>query len=167
VRENIAFGKPDSRVSLVEFAAERAQAHRYITRLPNGYDTRIGERGVTLSGGQRQRASLARAILVEPSILVLDDATSSVDMETEHLIERALTEVMKGRTTFVIAHRLSSVKRADEVLVIEGGRIAERGTHAELIARDGHYRRIYDVQMRDQDELLARGYPVAAPEGAR
>jgi ABC-type multidrug transport system fused ATPase/permease subunit len=122
---------------------------------------------VTLSGGQRQRASLARAILVEPSILILDDATSSVDMETEHLIERALTEVMKGRTTFVIAHRLSSVKRADEVLVIEGGRIAERGTHAELIARDGHYRRIYDVQMRDQDELLARGYPVAAPEGAR
>ena len=125
------------------------------------------ERGVTLSGGQRQRASLARAILVEPSILILDDATSSVDMETEHLIERALTEVMKGRTTFVIAHRLSSVKRADEVLVIEGGRIAERGTHADLISRDGHYRRIYDVQMRDQDELIARGGQVAAAEAAR
>lgn len=167
VRENIAFGKPESQVSLVEFAAERAQAHRYITRLPEGYDTMVGERGVTLSGGQRQRASLARAILVEPSILILDDATSSVDMETEHLIERALTEVMKGRTTFVIAHRLSSVKRADEVLVIEGGRIAERGTHADLISRDGHYRRIYDVQMRDQDELIARGGQVAAAEAAR
>ena len=167
VRENIAFGKPESQVSLVEFAAERAQAHRYITRLPEGYDTMVGERGVTLSGGQRQRASLARAILVEPSILILDDETSSIDMETEHLIERALTEVMKGRTTFVIAHRLSSVKRADEVLVIEGGRIAERGTHADLISRDGHYRRIYDVQMRDQDELIARGGQVAAAEAAR
>jgi ABC-type multidrug transport system fused ATPase/permease subunit len=167
VRENIAFGKPESQVSLVEFAAERAQAHRYITRLPEGYDTVVGERGVTLSGGQRQRASLARAILVEPSILILDDATSSVDMETEHLIERALTEVMKGRTTFVIAHRLSSVKRADEVLVIEGGRIANRGTHAELIAADGHYRRIYDVQMRDQDEIVSRTDTLASAGGAR
>ncbi len=165
VRENIAFGSPDTQVSLVEFAAERAQAHRFITRLPMGYQTMVGERGITLSGGQRQRASLARAILVEPSILILDDATSSVDMETEHLIERALSEVMKGRTTFVIAHRLSSVKRADEVLVIDGGRIVERGNHASLIARDGPYRRIYDVQMRDQEELVARGAPVA--EGAR
>lgn len=165
VRENIAFGKPETRPSLVEFAAERAQAHRFITRLPEGYQTMVGERGVTLSGGQRQRASLARAILVEPSILILDDATSSVDMETEHLIEQALGEVMRGRTTFVIAHRLSSVKRADEVIVIEGGRIAERGTHAELIARDGHYRRIYDVQMRDQDEVAARAGVAASADG--
>jgi ATP-binding cassette subfamily B protein len=142
-------------VSLVEFAAERAQAHRFIQRLPEGYDTPVGDRGVTLSGGQRQRTALARAILVEPKILILDDATSSVDMETERLIEQALEEIMRGRTTFVIAHRLSTVKRADEVLVLEKGAIVERGTHEELIAREGLYRRIYDVQMRDQEEFIA------------
>ena len=155
VQDNIQFGKPDAGVSLVEFAAERAQAHRFIERLPEGYETTVGERGITLSGGQRQRTALARAILVEPTILILDDATSSVDMETERLIEAALDEIMRGRTTFVIAHRLSTVKRADEVLVLEGGEIVERGTHQELIARRGHYRRIYDVQMRDQEEFIA------------
>ncbi|MDQ3699944.1 MAG: ABC transporter ATP-binding protein/permease, partial [Chloroflexota bacterium] len=155
VRENIQFGKPDSAVSLVEFAAERAQAHRFIQRLPEGYDTAVGDRGVTLSGGQRQRTALARAILVEPTILILDDATSSVDMETEALIEQALQEIMRGRTTFVIAHRLSTVKRADEVLVLEQGEIVERGTHEALIAHQGPYRRIYDVQMRDQEEFIA------------
>ena len=155
VQDNIQFGKPDAGVSLVEFAAERAQAHRFIERLPEGYQTTVGERGITLSGGQRQRTALARAILVEPTILILDDATSSVDMETERLIEAALDEIMRGRTTFVIAHRLSTVKRADEVLVLEGGEIVERGTHQELIARRGHYRRIYDVQMRDQEEFIA------------
>src|SRR5204863_4182787 len=108
-----------------------------------------------------QRTSLARAILVEPTILILDDATSSVDMETEHLIEQALEEVMRGRTTFVIAHRLSTVKRADVVLVLDKGEIVERGTHEELIARQGPYRRIYDAQLRDQDELNA---PPAAQE---
>jgi ATP-binding cassette subfamily B protein len=155
LRENIEFGKPDSPVSLIEFAAEKAQAHRFIQRLPEGYDTSVGDRGVTLSGGQRQRTSLARAILVEPTILILDDATSSVDMETEHLIEQALDEVMRGRTTFVIAHRLSTVKRADIVLVMDKGEIVERGTHEELIAQQGPYRRIYDVQMRDQEEFIA------------
>ncbi len=155
VRENIQLGKPDSAVSLVEFAAERAQAHRFIQRLPEGYETTVGDRGVTLSGGQRQRTALARAILVEPTILILDDATSSVDMETERLIEQALQEIMRGRTTFVIAHRLSTVKRADEVLVLEKGEIVERGTHEALIARQGPYRRIYDVQMRDQEEFIA------------
>jgi len=109
--------------------AERAQAHRFIQRLPEGYDTAVGDRGVTLSGGQRQRTALARAILVEPTILILDDATSSVDMETERLIEQALEEIMRGRTTFVIAHRLSTVKRADEVLVLEKGEIVERDPH--------------------------------------
>jgi ATP-binding cassette subfamily B protein len=155
VKDNIGFGKPDSSVSLVEFAAERAQAHRFIQRLPEGYDTAVGDRGVTLSGGQRQRTALARAILVEPTILILDDATSSVDMETERLIEQALEEIMRGRTTFVIAHRLSTVKRADEVLVLDKGEIVERGTHDALIAREGLYRRIYDVQMRDQEEFIA------------
>ena len=155
VKENIEFGRPGSAVSLVEFAAERAQAHRFITRLPERYQTEVGDRGVTLSGGQRQRTALARAILVEPTILILDDATSSVDMETEHLIERALEDVMRGRTTFVIAHRLSTVKRADEVVVLDKGEIVERGRHEELVARDGPYRRIYDVQMRDQEEFIA------------
>jgi ABC-type multidrug transport system fused ATPase/permease subunit len=162
VKENIQFGKPGAPMSLVEFSAERAQAHRFIQRLPERYDTEVGDRGVQLSGGQRQRTALARAILVEPTILILDDATSSVDMETEHLIEQALEEVMRGRTTFVIAHRLSTVKRADEVLVLEKGEIVERGTHDELIARQGPYRRIYDVQMRDQEEFIqarARAVP--------
>ncbi|MBI3973364.1 MAG: ABC transporter ATP-binding protein [Chloroflexi bacterium] len=155
VKENIQFGRPDSQISLVQFAAERAQAHRFIERLPERYNTEVGDRGVTLSGGQRQRTALARAILVEPTILILDDATSSVDMETEHLIEQALEDVMKGRTTFVIAHRLSTVKRADEVVVLDRGEIVERGTHDALIQRQGHYRRIYDVQMRDQEEFIA------------
>ena len=155
VKENIEFGKPGSQMSLIEFAADRAQAHRFITRLPEKYDTSVGDRGITLSGGQRQRTALARAILVEPNILILDDATSSVDMETEHLIEQALEDVMRGRTTFVIAHRLSTVKRADEVLVLDKGEIVERGTHDELIAREGPYRRIYDVQMKDQEEFIA------------
>jgi ABC-type multidrug transport system fused ATPase/permease subunit len=155
LRENIQFGKPDAGVSLVEFAAERAQAHRFIQNLPERYDTTVGDRGVTLSGGQRQRTALARAILVEPKILILDDATSSVDMETERQIETALQEIMRGRTTFVVAHRLSTVKRADEVLVLDRGEIVERGTHEELIARRGAYRRIYDVQMRDQEEFIA------------
>jgi ATP-binding cassette subfamily B protein len=168
VGENIGFGRPEAPLSLVEFAAERAQAHRFIQRLPEGYETTVGDRGVTLSGGQRQRTALARAILVEPKILILDDATSSVDMETERLIEQALTEIMRGRTTFVVAHRLSTVKRADEVLVLDGGRIVERGTHEALIARQGPYRRIYDVQMRDQEEFGAarRGADAPARRGA-
>ena len=170
LRENIQFGKPDAGVSLVEFAAERAQAHRFIQNLPDRYDTTVGERGITLSGGQRQRTALARAILVEPTILILDDATSSVDMETERQIEVALQEIMRGRTTFVIAHRLSTVKRADEVLVLERGEIVERGTHEELITRQGAYRRIYDVQMRDQEEFIAararEGLDAGAPDGA-
>jgi ATP-binding cassette subfamily B protein len=155
VKENIEFGKPGTEVSLIQFAAERAQAHRFITRLPEQYDTQVGDRGVTLSGGQRQRTALARAILVEPSILILDDATSSVDIETEHNIEHALEEIQNGRTTFDIAHRLSTVKRADEVLVLDKGEIVERGTHDDLIARNGPYRHIYDVQMKDQEEFIA------------
>jgi ABC-type multidrug transport system fused ATPase/permease subunit len=165
VKENIEFGKPNSPVSLVEFAAERAQAHRFIQRLPEQYATMVGDRGITLSGGQRQRTALARAILVEPTILILDDATSSVDMETERRIEQALEEIMRGRTTFVIAHRLSTVKRADEVLVLDKGEIVERGTHEALIAQQGLYRRIYDVQMRDQEEFIAARNREGGPDG--
>lgn len=158
LRENIQFGKPDAGVSLVEFAAERAQAHRFIQNLPERYDTTVGDRGVTLSGGQRQRTALARAILVEPKILILDDATSSVDMETERQIETALQEIMRGRTTFVVAHRLSTVKRADEVLVLERGEIVERGTHEELMARGGVYEELFSLQ--------ARAYAGISPGGA-
>jgi ABC-type multidrug transport system fused ATPase/permease subunit len=165
VRENIQFGRPEAQISLVQFSAERAQAHRFIQRLPEQYETSVGDRGVTLSGGQRQRTALARAILVEPTILILDDATSSVDMETEHLIEQALEEVMKGRTTFVIAHRLSTVKRADDVIVLDKGEIVERGTHDELITRDGPYRRIYDVQMKDQEEFIQARAQASQSEG--
>jgi ATP-binding cassette subfamily B protein len=121
--------------------------------LPDGYETWVGERGVTLSGGQKQRVAIARTLLLNPRILVLDDATSSVDMETEYLIQQALAEVMRGRTTFVVASRLRTIKNADQILVLEGGRIVERGTHDVLLARKGAYARLYDLQLRDQEEL--------------
>ena len=135
VHENIAYGRPDATREEVERAAERAQAAGFIAELPDGYDTRVGERGLTLSGGQRQRIAIARALLADPRILVLDDATSSVDASTEQAIKAALREVMAGRTTFVIAHRLSTIALADEIVVLEDGRIAARGTHAELLER--------------------------------
>ena len=155
VRSNIAFGRPDSELTAVEDAASHAEAHQFASGLSDGYETKVGDRGALLSGGQRQRVSLARAILVEPRILILDDATSSVDMETEHRIEHALGQVMARKTTFVIAHRLSTVKRADQVLVMERGRIVQRGRHDDLIHQEGPYERIYEVQMRDQEEYLA------------
>ena len=152
VRSNIAYGRPDSELPAVEGAATHAEAHHFASQLSDGYETQVGDRGAMLSGGQRQRVSLARAILVEPRILILDDATSSVDMETEYRIEQALQEVMGRKTTFVIAHRLSTVKRADQVLVMERGRIVQRGKHETLIRQDGPYQQIYEVQMRDQEE---------------
>ena len=121
-------------------------------QFPNGYDTWVGERGVTLSGGQRQRIAIARAFVRDPRVLILDDATSSVDMETEWLIQQALTELMAGRTTLIIAQRLRTLKMADTILVLEQGRIVQRGTHRELVQVPGLYRRIYDLQLRDQDE---------------
>lgn len=130
-------------------AAKRAQAHDFIKELPDGYDTMLGERGMGLSGGQKQRIAIARAICLNPSILILDDATSAVDMETEHQIQLALKEVMKGRTTFIIAHRISSLKHADEILVLNKGEICERGTHEELLVQNGYYKRIYDLQYQD------------------
>jgi ATP-binding cassette subfamily B protein len=134
--------------------------------LPDGYDTWVGERGVTLSGGQKQRISIARTLLLDPRILILDDSTSSVDTQTEYLIQQALAEVMKGRTTLVIAQRLRTVKNADAILVMKDGTIAERGQHEELIALDGLYREIYDLELRDQEEALKRFSDAPATGGA-
>src|SRR5690625_2550208 len=135
-------------------AAKRAQDHDVIMKMPKGYDTLLGERGMGLSGGQRQRIAIARALCIDPSVLILDDATSAVDMETEHRIQAALKEVMKGRTSFIIAHRISSLQHADEILVLEEGEIKERGTHPELLAMHGIYRRIYDIQYQDREEIM-------------
>ena len=150
VRENIAYARPEASDEEVERAAQRAQAAGFIAALPAGYDTRVGERGLTLSGGQRQRIAIARALLADPRILVLDDATSSVDASTEQAIKRALREVMAGRTTFVIAHRLSTIALADEIVVLEGGRVAARGTHAELLDRSELYAEIAQKGLPDQ-----------------
>ena len=123
--------------------------------MPEGYDTRVGERGVTLSGGQKQRIAIARALLTDPRILILDDSTSSVDTETEHLIQEALAVLMEGRTTFVIAQRLLTLKSADEILVLDHGRIVQRGTHETLLTQGGLYRQIYDLQLKDQEAFVA------------
>jgi ATP-binding cassette subfamily B protein len=144
VRENIAFGRPEMSDDEVERVARLAQAHEFVERLPQGYDTVIGERGITLSGGQRQRIAIARALALDPRILILDDATASVDATTESQIRHGLREVMRGRTTLIIAHRLSTIALADEIAVIDGGRIAVRGTHDELLETSEIYREIYD-----------------------
>jgi ATP-binding cassette subfamily B protein len=153
VRDNIAYGRPEATLEEVIEAAKAAQAHEFILELSQGYDTVVGERGITLSGGQRQRMAIARALLMDPRILILDDSTSSVDMQTERLIQKALDRLMEGRTTFVIAHRLSTVRRADLILVMDGGRIVEKGKHHDLLALDGLYREIYDLQLRDQERF--------------
>jgi ATP-binding cassette subfamily B protein len=144
VRENIAFGRPDATPEAVEQAARLAQAHDFIAALPNGYDTVIGERGITLSGGQRQRVAIARALVVDPRVLILDDATASVDATTESKIRVGLHEAMRGRTTIIIAHRFSTIALADEVVVLESGRIAARGTHDDLVVSNDVYREIYE-----------------------
>ncbi|MEJ8764986.1 ABC transporter ATP-binding protein [Oceanobacillus sp. HCA-5259] len=154
IRENIAYGRPDISEEQVIDAAKRAQAHDFIMQLPKGYDTLLGERGMGLSGGQKQRIAIARALCINPSILILDDATSAVDMETEFKIQAALKEVMKERTSFIIAHRISSIKHADEILVLEEGEIKERGTHNQLLAEHGIYRRIYNIQYQDREEIM-------------
>lgn len=156
IRDNIAYGDADVEFEKVVDAAKRAQAHEFIMELPDGYDTVLGERGMGLSGGQKQRIAIARAILSDPSILILDDATSAVDMETEFKIQKAFHEVMKDRTTFIIAHRISSLKHADEILVLENGEVAQRGKHEELIQQDGMYRRVYDIQYKDKEVMNQR-----------
>jgi ATP-binding cassette subfamily B multidrug efflux pump len=150
IRENISYGRPDASLQEVIEAAKAAQAHNFILNLSEGYETVVGERGVTLSGGQRQRVAIARALLLDPRILILDDSTASVDVQTERLIQQALSELMTGRTTFVIAQRLSTVHRADQILIMEQGEIIERGTHQELLELNGTYREIYDLQFRHQ-----------------
>jgi ATP-binding cassette subfamily B protein len=146
VRENITYGCPDATDEQVQQAAIAAEAHEFIMQLPDGYDTVVGERGQKLSGGQRQRLSLARAILVDPAILVLDEATSAVDNETEAAIQRSLARVTKGRTSVVIAHRLSTIRDADCIWVLEAGQVIESGTHEELLRNPGLYAALWRVQ---------------------
>jgi ABC-type multidrug transport system fused ATPase/permease subunit len=167
IRDNIAYGA--TRVSFDEVirAAKIAQLHDQIMGLPEGYDTWVGERGVTLSGGQRQRLSIARTILLDPPILILDDSTSSVDVDTERRIHQAMIGVMQGRTTFVIAHRLSTVRQADLILVLQSGEIVERGTHQELMAQGGVYQDIYELQLRPQEEIMLDPTPAGESGGER
>jgi len=154
MRENIRYGKLDATEEEIVEAAKRANIHDYIMSLPNGYDTNIGERGVRLSGGQKQRLSIARVFLKNPPILILDEATSALDNTTEILIQKALDELCVGRTTLVVAHRLSTIKNADEIAVVDDGGIIEQGTHDDLMKQDGMYRSLYQLQFRDRDEAV-------------
>ena len=154
IHENISYGAPEATLLDIESAAKLANIHDFIMELPDQYETLVGERGVTLSGGQRQRVAIARTILLDPPILILDDATSSVDAETESLIQMSFDRVMRSRTTFIIAHRVSSVRKADLILVLKDGEIVERGTHQELITREGLYREIYHLQLHTEEDVL-------------
>ena len=154
VRHNIAYGKPDATQAEIEEAARIAFAHDFIEELPQKYETIVGERGIFLSGGQRQRLAIARALLVDAPVLILDEATSALDAESERFVQQAIANLVRNRTTMVIAHRLSTVRRADAIVVVEGGRITEVGTHAELLLRGGQYRKLYELQFADEEEEL-------------
>ena len=147
VAENIRYGRPEATDEEVEQAARAAHAHEFVAAFPEGYSTLVGERGVRLSGGQKQRVAIARALLKDPSVLVLDEATSALDAESEHLVQDALARLMTGRTTMVIAHRLSTVKEADRVLVLDEGKVVQEGPHAELVEADGLYRQLVERQL--------------------
>ena len=155
IADNISYGRPDASHEEIVEAARAARIHEFIDSMPDGYDTWVGERGVTLSGGQRQRVAIARTLLLDPRVLIFDDSTSSVDMRTEFLIQEALQNLMKGRTTFVIAQRLRTVQMADQILILRDGEIVERGRHEELLELGGIYREIYDLELRDQEEAAA------------
>ncbi len=152
IKDNISYGKTDASMEQIIEVAKAANIHNFIASLPKGYDTQVGERGVTLSGGEKQRIAIARALLMNPRILILDDSTSSVDTETEHLIQNALEALMKDRTTFIIAQRLSTVKRASKIVVLENGEVAEQGTHEELLEKNEIYAEIYRTQFKQQEE---------------
>lgn len=162
IRNNIAYGMKDVSMEDIIRAAKLAKAHDFIMEMKDGYDTIVGERGMGLSGGQKQRIAIARALLKNPKILILDDATSAVDMETEHEIQSGFQEVMKGRTTFIIAHRISSLRHADEILVLDEGRVVQRGKHEELIAVPGPYQDVYKIQYAD---LIARQAQAGGKQG--
>jgi ATP-binding cassette subfamily B protein len=167
VRDNIAYGRFEATDEEIEAAARAAEAHSFVRNLPDGYETMVGERGVKLSGGQRQRIAIARAVLKDPEILVLDEATSDVDTETEMLIQRSLDRLTEDRTTLTVAHRLSTVKDADTIVVLEGGAVAERGTHEELLAADGLYANLWGVQAGEIDQLPEEFVRRAAERNAR
>jgi ATP-binding cassette subfamily B multidrug efflux pump len=155
IRENIAYGRPEATMDEITDAAKAAEAHDFIVEFADGYDTQVGERGATLSGGQKQRIAIARALLLDPRILILDDSTSSVDVETEYRIQQALDKLMVGRTTFVIAQRISTVRDADEILVLDGGRVAAQGTHQDLMRESPIYADIFCSQLQGESELIA------------
>jgi ABC-type transport system involved in Fe-S cluster assembly fused permease/ATPase subunit len=155
IRYNIAYGHPGASQDEIEAAARAAQVHDFVLRLPEGYDTRVGERGLKLSGGEKQRVAIARTILKDPRILILDEATSALDTRTEQEIQAALRAVSRNRTTLTIAHRLSTVVDADEIIVLDDGKIAERGSHAALLARDGLYARMWAMQAAEQEEEVS------------
>jgi ATP-binding cassette subfamily B protein len=157
VAANIAFGHPEATREQIERAAKIASAHGFIMDLEKGYDTVLAESGSNLSGGQRQRLAIARAVLLEPSILLLDDPTAAIDPQTEHEILEAMNSAMQGRTTFVVAHRLSTLRRADKVVVLENGRIVEAGTHSELMGAQGHYRHAATLQIADHESKRLLG----------
>src|SRR5688500_6329972 len=158
IAENVGYAKPGATIDEIKDACRIAHCDEFIAQFPAGYDTVVGERGIKLSGGQRQRVSIARAILANPRVLILDEATSSLDSESEQMIQDGLRQLRTGRTTFVIAHRLSTIRSADQILVLEAGEIIERGTHSELLALNGRYRQLYDKQYKfEADRFIHDG----------